>query len=501
MNNLTKSKEKLLGQFFTPRPIARAMAAWVMSGKAERILDPAVGSGLLLEAILEIEPETSIVGFDIDPEMIVRARTVLKPSAELHVDNYLESVFESKFDGIIANPPYIRHHDFCADPSHFQKGLFGKLSKLTNIYILFISKILSDLGDGGRAAVLVPSDWTTANFGAPFRKFLTQTSYLKKLVLFDSNGQVFDDNLSTGSLLLFEKKEKLHVSVEVALVNADKSSKSVGDLENRRIDALASAVFREVDLSKLDPDSKWLSSLSDSGAEAPNDFISLGTLARSKRGIATGANAFFHVSAATQESMAPNASFRKCVGRAKDVPGLVFSSVDLTNLEKSDAPSRLLDLDKDRDQEYLEIGLTQKISERYLLKSRRNWYDQEVRTPASIWVGVFSRGGTRFILNESGAHNLTSFHGIYTDLTQEQNRALVALLNSPALQEINRRHLRSYGGGLSKLEPRDILELKIPDVRYLHHQDLEYLGKRLYLADRYLRQGKEGWRLALKDCY
>ena len=36
------------GQFFTPTPVARLMAKWVMKGNPETILDPAFGLGVFL---------------------------------------------------------------------------------------------------------------------------------------------------------------------------------------------------------------------------------------------------------------------------------------------------------------------------------------------------------------------------------------------------------------------------------------------------------------------
>src|SRR5512133_126375 len=59
---------RTLGQFFTPLPIGRAMAAWLLGGRPRLLLDPACGSLSLLSAVAH-EPlrGTSLAGIDIDP--------------------------------------------------------------------------------------------------------------------------------------------------------------------------------------------------------------------------------------------------------------------------------------------------------------------------------------------------------------------------------------------------------------------------------------------------
>jgi len=57
-----------LGQFFTPLPIGRAMAAWLLEARPRLLLDPASGSGsLLVAAGHERRGRTVFAGIDIDP--------------------------------------------------------------------------------------------------------------------------------------------------------------------------------------------------------------------------------------------------------------------------------------------------------------------------------------------------------------------------------------------------------------------------------------------------
>lgn len=64
-------------------------------------------------------------------------------------------------------------------------------------------------------------------------------------------------------------------------------------------------------------------------------------------------------------------------------------------------------------QSYINIGEANEANLRYLCVQRKPWYSLEKRTPAPIWVSVFNRKGLKFIRNEAGVSNLTTFHCVY----------------------------------------------------------------------------------------
>ncbi len=97
------------------------------------------------------------------------------------------------------------------------------------------------------------------------------------------------------------------------------------------------------------------------------------------------------------------------------------------------------------------------------------WYRPERREPAPIWVSVFAREKFKFVLNRTGALNLTAFHAIYPhEPTLQRIRALFDFLIGPEAQLALRDHHRIYADGLMKLEPRDVLAMPIPAA--LHRQ-------------------------------
>jgi hypothetical protein len=119
--------------------------------------------------------------------------------------------------------------------------------------------------------------------------------------------------------------------------------------------------------------------------------------------------------------------------------------------------------------EYLEMGVRQGISDRYLCKHRSPWYSQEKRPPSPFLCTYMGRQDTgrgrpfRFILN----HSRATATNVYLMLYPKPALAKV-LLDRPellkevwqALDRISDEALmgegRVYGGGLHKLEPREL---------------------------------------------
>src|ERR1019366_453718 len=104
-----KRETRSLGQVPTPQPVAQLMARWVMSAKPATVLDPAAGLGSLLHECHRIHRQTKLVGVERDEETLLQAKSAAPRGTKLVLADYLLSD-TGQFQGIIANPPYVKAH-------------------------------------------------------------------------------------------------------------------------------------------------------------------------------------------------------------------------------------------------------------------------------------------------------------------------------------------------------------------------------------------------------
>ena len=129
---------------------------------------------------------------------------------------------------------------------------------------------------------------------------------------------------------------------------------------------------------------------------------------------------------------------------------------------------------------YLEEGKAEGIAERYICRHRKLWYTQEKRPPSPFVCTYIGRGDTkngrpfRFILNHSQATAANVYLMLYPKEALEH-----ALKDDPALKrqvweflnEISPKAMlsegRVYGGGLHKLEPKELGNVPVAAISEL----------------------------------
>jgi len=205
-----------------------------------------------------------------------------------------------------------------------------------------------------------------------------------------------------------------------------------------------------------------------------------------KRGIATGANEFFilgeeqiHQHKLPTEFLIPILPSPRYL----EADEVLSDSLGNPLFRK---PLFLLDCSLPEDQvqrhyptlwHYLQVGMAQGVHKRYLCRHRAFWYTQDKRNPSLFlctYMGRLSNGHAsnpfRFILNHSRAVAPNVYLNIYP------NRQLAAAIEEQSdlrytiwksLQAIPTDKLvaegRVYGGGLYKLEPKELGNLPIGD--------------------------------------
>ncbi len=493
---------KKYGQFFTPPPIAELMTDWIAEISPKSILDPSVGPGILSRAAKSRCPSASLTCLEIDPLALGAAQTALRNSAPTLIrQDFLTWSEEPRFDAAIANPPYLRHHDFTYSFDIFElieRKNSIKLSRLSNMYVLFILEICRRLRVGGRAAIIVPGEWANANFGENLKLWLIREGLLHTLLYFSHLSSQFAEALTTASILFIEKpaRNQGRKSVRTIFVPYGCPTEVLREVALGGDEATGQVEIRQFTPEQLLEEKKWNHLLAHGQTERKPGFVPLSELASTRRGIATGSNSFFHITPSIAiANKLRHSSLTPCVGRATDAPFAVFDESDFQNLKANDGRTFLFDLRDEPDENesvYISRGETEGLHERFLCANRRpNWYSMEQRPPAPIWAAVFGREGLRFIHNRAMVANLTTFHCIYPSIeSTELAASLTACLNSRIVQDRSRRHHRVYGDGLLKFEPKDLLDIEVPDLRLLPAETVSALGELLPELDAAMRTGR-----------
>lgn len=478
---ISLSHRKKFAQFFTPETIADLMADWLIGNKKlKTVLEPAFGLGVFSRKLLKKKPNLNIKGFDIDETIFKEAQSFfnINSNVSLNLEDYMFNDWSNKYDGIICNPPYFKFHDYDNKTilKEIENRLKLKFNGFTNLYTLFLIKSIHQLAPNGRMAYIIPSEFLNSDYGKLVKEYLVKTNTLRHLFVIDFKENVFDDALTTASIILLAK-DKNDSEINISTIESKSDLKKVSDYIESYPKLKGEFVYNPI---SLDPNIKWRKYYQVQNSDKYKNLVPFSKYAKVVRGIATGANDYFTFNPSkAKEFSIPSDNLLPCICKAKDVKNVFFTSNDFKQLEQKDELTYLFDaikLDNDAVDNYLKKGIKEGINEKYLTKSRKLWYSLENRPPAPIWVSVFNRTGLKFIRNEAEISNLTTFHCVYlkqSDLFSSINTDLLfAYLLTDVAKDIFNDNRREYGNGLKKFEPNDLNNAQILNLSLLNKKTI-----------------------------
>lgn len=466
-----KLREK--GQFWTPEWVARAMVAYTLQGDAPDLYDPAVGDGAFFEAFLALRRESdkrTFFGTDID-ESLLRGEIFRKPFCRVERRDFALDPPRRRFDAIVANPPYIRHHRLDARTKAALRELslrqVGRaLDGRAGFHVYFLIRALSLLEDGGRLAFIVPADTCEGVFARPLWNWITSRYRLDAVVAFDPDATPFP-GVDTNAVILMIRNAT--PAERFAWIRCREP-------ESPDLARFVQRGFTSEPPAALERTERELAEGVATGLSRPPATVRtrfrLGDFATARRGIASGANSFFWLTREQAEAEGiPMEMLRPVVGRTRDVPGDVLDSDDLIRLEAAGRPTLLfcsegqaLDDLPPRVRDYIRRGEQEGLNRRALLRTRRPWYRMERRSPPPLLFAYLGRRNSRFVRNRAGVVPLTCFLCVYPHPhVADSVDNLWRVLNDPETIQNLRLVGKSYGGGAIKVEPRNLERLPIPD--------------------------------------
>lgn len=494
------SHRKKYAQFFTPEEVAEVMIDWILKHKTlKKVLEPAFGLGVFSRLLLEKKSDIQIKGFDVDPLIFEEANDAFRDFSNVHLilEDYLFNDWNNKYDGIICNPPYFKFHDYENKKAldEIRKRLKINLNGFTNIYALFLLKSIYQLNENGQAAYIVPSEFLNSDYGTYVKHYLIKSNTLKHIIIFDFKENVFDDALTTSAILLLSKDNKSSNVSFSTIKNRAQFEAIKSEIRNATTDLSK----KLVDTKKLDPNIKWRAYYQTQLSEKYKNLVPFKKVAKVVRGIATGANNYFTFNREkAKEYKIPTHSLLPCITKSKDVTTPFFTSDSFCKLKESNANIFLFNAGKTPNEvnvlNYIKLGEEQGIHKKFLTSRRTPWFINEKRPPSPIWVSVFNRNKVKFIRNEAGISNLTTFHCIYlkSDLFSHIDVDLLfAYLQTSIARAIFSDNRREYGDGLKKFEPNDLNNGLMLDLSLLTESEKEEI-KNLYFSYREsVLEGKE----------
>ncbi|MCB0167080.1 MAG: N-6 DNA methylase, partial [Anaerolineae bacterium] len=275
----SEKQRKSQGQFLTPIPVARFMAKQLGDVRSSsRILEPAIGSGILVCATIEQivarnQPgEFWLDGYETDEELCQVTKEVVSLAQEraakygviIHhciqnkdfiLDNvpvYQPHLFlaegstppgaQTLYDYIIANPPYFKLNS--KDPR--AEVATGQIKGHTNIYTLFLALSATKLAPHGKACFIVPRSFCSGAYFSALRQELIEKTRPYALHLFESREAAFkDDAVLQENIIISLEKKKSDRGYPTSTDRFNIStSKGITALED-------SLLYREVSLEKF----------------------------------------------------------------------------------------------------------------------------------------------------------------------------------------------------------------------------------------------------------
>lgn len=436
-----------LGQVYTKGIVADYMTSLFSLPKGAKILDPCFGHGAFLEALIK-NGKYKIEGSEIDKSCYDHCASIFSPYCKLHYGNFFDYKKSAFFDGIIMNPPYVRHEEinelakFGINKVRLTRIVTDELDSKANLYMYFIVYGLHLLKPKGEMIVIFPNSWEKAKSGLPFKAIIERNCSIIEHI--DVKGVPFYGVPTVDVEILKIKKEK-----------------------NLPI------TYKEIEVGNNELKEKRHDRTSELGLE---QAIPLSHIATIKRGKTTGFNKMFINPTLVDTSLQTD-----IVSSPKDVYGFTTKGCRTDKylyIRKEDEVKGEVKQYLDACAKHILTGERPKTLYDAILTKER-WFETSTAPIGDIVFPYIIRENIRFIRNE---RSLIARDNFYTINSHEDPYLLMGLLNNHYIWYQLEKRGKTYGNNVLKIQKYDMDALRIIKPDIICEQDvslLKYYGQQL----------------------
>ena len=456
------------GIVYTPPTIVDAMVDWASTRPAPaRIVDAGAGSGRFLLAAASKFPQAHLVAAECDPLAVLALRANANVAGfaqrlRIHEGDYRELTLPA-VDGptlFLGNPPYVRHHDIPAAWKDWLTATAARwdiaASRLAGLHVHFVFQTCRLARAGDYGTLITAAEWLDVNYGAAMRSAFVAVLGGTAVDVVAPAAMPFPNATTTGAIIRFRVGQRSQAMRFRAVA-------SVAELGARN-------GGRSVPCRAVLDAKRWSPFLRPPTAAAPCGHVELGELCRVHRGQVTGCNAVWI--AGGYRGPLPAANLVPTVTRAKELlaAGEQLSNPDLLR-RVIDLPVDLDELDNEAQRQvtaFLRWAKSMAADASYIARHRRAWWAVQLREPAPILCTYMARRPPAFVANACNVRHLNIAHGLYP--REPLPAGTLAVLAAWLRRNVETSSGRTYAGGLTKFEPKEMERIRVPPPEELRER-------------------------------
>lgn len=438
---------KGLSAYYTPATLADMLAQWLVRTGSERILEPSVGEGALIDAAcrqaqrVQEYPGVHFTACDINPAVIETIGLRLGTRSEARAIDFLQldPASTGLFDGVLANPPFTRNHSL--DP-HRRSVLRKRFDTVgaAGLWVHFLFHAMDFLRPGGRLASIIPASALFSDYGrAGLQRVSNRFAEVEIREIVDRPLWVNGAD-ERGALLLAD--------------GFDQGSSHLPEPCRWSAHGIPAALL-PISAAAYD--------------QLADQCTPLGSIASLSIGAVTGCNSIFLLNEEQRRALKIRKSdLQPMVSRARHIPGLTIDKAKLLRLalegEKTWllAPKRLGEKGSGVRRLLAKISARRRASTLWFRK-RTPWWKVDFGASSDAIFTYMNDRGPRLVLATADVRCTNTLHcvrfleAVPVDQRLAASLSLVTTFGQLAAERLG----RSYGGGLLKFELKDARKFPI----------------------------------------